>query len=211
MAPTAADASQPAATTGPRPGIAKRPRPASRPPTPPTAAPMPAPLPASSPASEATASALCVPRLLFATMLTSRWGTPAASRSCTARRASSYWSNRPVRVCVMSLSYRWVGLDVSRFSARRPANHEMVENQHHDGTDDGDEQAVEVKTGNSGRPELIEQEAADDGADDTEHDVEEDTLPGPVDDLAADEPGDQAEDDPGDDGHDILPRISGLL
>ena len=40
----------------------------------------------------------------------------------------------------------------------------VVEPQHHDSPDDGDEQAVEIEAGHAGLTELVEQEAADHGA-----------------------------------------------
>src|SRR5262249_14511761 len=40
-----------------------------------------------------------------------------------------------------------------------------------------------------------------DGADNSQRDIQPETLAGPVDNLGADEPSDQAKDDPTDDGH----------
>src|SRR5438270_13358 len=81
-----------------------------------------------------------------------------------------------------------------------PAGDQVVDDQHHDGADHRDEHAVEVEAGHPGGAELGEQPAADDRADDAEHDVEDEPLAGLVDDLAGDEAGDQPEHDPADEG-----------
>ena len=97
-APTAVAASHPAATTGPSPGIASSPRPARRPAVPPMPAPIPAPFPAlSARSSTPSRSRSLLPLLyhsseLFATMLISDCGIPAATSCETARSASAYRS-----------------------------------------------------------------------------------------------------------------------
>src|SRR3954452_1207349 len=91
------------------------------------------------------------------------------------------------------------------------AGQEMVDDQHDDGADHRHEHAVDVEAGHAGRPELVEQEAADHRADDAEHDVEQQALALAVDNLAGDEAGDQPEHDPADDRHAVsfLPGLSG--
>ena len=78
----------------------------------------------------------------------------------------------------------------------------MVDQQHDDRADDGDEQAVEVEAGYWGRAEEREQVAADNRADDAEHDVDDDAVAAALDDTAGDEAGDEAQDEPDDDGQD---------
>jgi hypothetical protein len=50
-------------------------------------------------------------------------------------------------------------------------------------------------------PEQIKQKSADESTDDSKRNIEPETLPLPIDDLASDKPGDQAEYDPADDAH----------
>jgi len=88
----------------------------------------------------------------------------------------------------------------------------VVEEQHDDGAGHRHEHAVDVEAGHPGRPELVEQDADDDRADDAEHDVEQQALALLVDHLAGDEAGDQPEHDPADDRHAVsfvLPGPSG--
>ena len=58
-----------------------------------------------------------------------------------------------------------------------------------------------MRPGHAGLTELVEQEAADHGANDAEQDVDDQPLTRVVDDLAANEAGDQAKDDPSEKGH----------
>src|SRR5258706_2669978 len=77
----------------------------------------------------------------------------------------------------------------------------MVDPQHDDGADHGDEHAVEIEAGHANRAEGMEDEAADQRADDPEQDVDEEAGAAPVDDLARDPARDQAEYQPADDRH----------
>lgn len=54
----------------------------------------------------------------------------------------------------------------------------VVEPEHNHGSNDGDQQAVEVEPGDAGLAKLVEQKAAHDGADDAEQDVDDETLAG---------------------------------
>ena len=67
-----------------------------------------------------------------------------------------------------------------------PAEDRVVDQQHHDRADHRDHHAVQIEPGDSGVPEEREDLSADDGAHDTEHDVEDQSFAGFVDDLAAD-------------------------
>jgi len=77
----------------------------------------------------------------------------------------------------------------------------MIYQQHHDRTDDGDHHAIDIKSGNAGGAKLGKQKAADDRADNPEHDVHNDALTRLVHHFAGDEAGDQAEQNPSDDRH----------
>jgi hypothetical protein len=66
----------------------------------------------------------------------------------------------------------------------------VIEQEDHDGADYGHKHAVEVEAINAFRAELGEEEAPNEGADDTENDIEENALTGLIDDLACDEPSD---------------------
>src|SRR5690348_10964217 len=85
--------------------------------------------------------------------------------------------------------------------ARAAGKQQVVDDQEHDRANHGDPQAVEVESGHSGHAEPAEQPAADHGANDAEHDVQEKSFARFVDDLAGDESGDESENDPGDEGH----------
>jgi hypothetical protein len=67
----------------------------------------------------------------------------------------------------------------------------VVDNQHYHGTQYGDEQTVEIKSGHTGHAEGVEQPATDDRADHTETDVEKNAVSRLVDDLAPDEASDK--------------------
>jgi hypothetical protein len=67
----------------------------------------------------------------------------------------------------------------------------MVDDQHYHGAQHGDEQTVEIKSGHTGHAEGMEQPAADDSADHTEADVENNAVSRLVDDLAPDEASDK--------------------
>ena len=77
----------------------------------------------------------------------------------------------------------------------------VINDKHHHSTDNRDEHAVQVETGHTGRAETLKQPSPNDPADHPEDDVEEETFPLPVHDLAGDETGDQPEDDPAEDRH----------
>jgi hypothetical protein len=63
----------------------------------------------------------------------------------------------------------------------------MVDEQHHYRTDDRHEHAVDIEAGDAFCPELGEQKAANDRADDPQHNVEDHPFARLVDDLAANE------------------------
>src|SRR5262249_50151887 len=67
-----------------------------------------------------------------------------------------------------------------------------------------DDDAPNVQTGDARCAETVEQKAAYQGADNSERDVEPETLALCVDNFASNEPGDQPKYDPADDGH-VLP------
>ena len=73
-----------------------------------------------------------------------------------------------------------------------PANR-MVDDQANDRSEHGDEQAVKIETADPGMPEEAEEPTADNGADNAEQDVEEQTFAATIDQLAADEAGNQPE------------------
>ena len=77
----------------------------------------------------------------------------------------------------------------------------VVDQQHHDRAHDCDNHAVDVQAGDPRCPEQIKQKSADEGTDDSERNIELETLPLPIHYLASDKPGDQAEYDPADDAH----------
>jgi hypothetical protein len=87
--------------------------------------------------------------------------------------------------------------------ARRAATKRVVDKEHRDGANDGHEQALEVETAHSRHSmdvsefaEGSEEPAANDGSDDTEEDVHDESLTLTIDDLAGDEARDEPEDDP---------------
>src|SRR2546428_10829990 len=85
----------------------------------------------------------------------------------------------------------------------------MIEDQQDHCPDDRNEHAVKIETGDTGRAELREQKPSEHGTDDTEDDIEDETLAGLVDQLAGDEAGNQTENNPTDDRHDRYPSCCG--
>ena len=83
----------------------------------------------------------------------------------------------------------------------------MVDHQHDDGPDHGDDEAVEVEAGDRRGTDQREQEAADDRADYAKNNVEQEALARFVDDLAADESGDETEQNPSNKRHHRLRSI----
>src|SRR5262245_58246160 len=92
-----------------------------------------------------------------------------------------------------------VGLRASHRAAA--SSNGVVDPQHNDGAHDRDDHAPEIEAGDPRSAEGAEYEAADDGSDDPQHDVEQQALTLRIDDLASDESRDQAQYDPADDGH----------
>jgi hypothetical protein len=89
----------------------------------------------------------------------------------------------------------------------------VISREHDDRADDRNNHAVEVETGDAFRAEDAEQYAADNSTDDTEDDIEKESLALFVHNLAGDEAGDETQDEPTDDRHvSILPmRTYGAL
>lgn len=73
----------------------------------------------------------------------------------------------------------------------------MIEDQHDDCSDHGDQQAVQIQACNTGGSEEAKHKAADDCANDAQDDIHEDSLAMLVDDLAGKESGNESENDPG--------------
>ena len=71
------------------------------------------------------------------------------------------------------------------------ARYGVIDHQDDDGANHCDHHAVEIEAGDAARADRSEDEAANNRADNAEHDVEEEALTGSVDDLARDEPGNQ--------------------
>ena len=90
----------------------------------------------------------------------------------------------------------------------------MVDHQDDDSADYCHHHAVEIEAGDAAGSDGSEDEAANNRADDAEHDVEEEAFAGFVDDLAGDETGNQPQNDPPDDRHhapvnlDCMPRLT---
>ena len=57
-----------------------------------------------------------------------------------------------------------------------PADDGVVDHEHHDCADDRYEKTIEIESGDSGVAERVEEPAADDGSDDSENDIEQDSL-----------------------------------
>jgi hypothetical protein len=77
----------------------------------------------------------------------------------------------------------------------------VVDDKYNDRADDGDDQTVDVEPRYADTAERVEDEAANDRADDAEHHVENQPLTLLVDELAGDETGDQAQNEPCNDTH----------
>ena len=77
----------------------------------------------------------------------------------------------------------------------------VVDPQHDDRADNGDDHAVEIEAGNSDPAQGVENEAPDNGPDNAEHAIEKKALTRLVDDFAGNEARDQPQDNPPDDRH----------
>src|SRR6185312_470692 len=77
----------------------------------------------------------------------------------------------------------------------------MVDDQHHDGTHDSNNQAVGIEARHRGCPECGKDEPADNGTDDPEDNVHKEAFACLVDDLASDEPSDQTQHNPSNNRH----------
>ena len=77
----------------------------------------------------------------------------------------------------------------------------MVQPQHDDGADRGDDHAPNVETGDARCAEGGEQIAANHRPDDAEHDIKQQALARAHVNLAGDEARDQTQDNPGNDPH----------
>src|SRR6267378_1155248 len=86
----------------------------------------------------------------------------------------------------------------------------MINHEHHDRADDGNEHRIKIETGDPHASDAGKDETADAGADDAEHDVQNAAFALPIDDAAGDEAGDQAEQDPADKAHREAPETVGL-
>ena len=75
----------------------------------------------------------------------------------------------------------------------------VIEHEHDDRADNRDEHAPEIEPRDASAAEPSEDESPDEGADNTEHDIEDEPLALLIDDLARDEAGDQPQYDPADD------------
>src|SRR5512144_866464 len=88
--------------------------------------------------------------------------------------------------------------------ANAAAAQRVVHHQDDDRADGGHQNAVEIDAADARVAELIEEPAADDGADDAEEQVPDEPFTAFVDELAADETADDSDDDPGQDRHSRL-------
>ena len=68
----------------------------------------------------------------------------------------------------------------------------MIQHQNEDRSDHCDQQTIQIDTGNTRGPEEIEEPSSNDCSNDSQRDIEDNTLPRFIDKLAADEAGDQA-------------------
>src|SRR5438105_4727592 len=87
----------------------------------------------------------------------------------------------------------------SRCSANR-----VQDDQHDYCAADRDEDAVQVETADTLAAQRTHDKAADHGADDAEHDVEQETFTAAVDDQTGNKAGDQPEHDPSQNGHEVF-------
>ena len=84
----------------------------------------------------------------------------------------------------------------------------MIQQQHDDGADDGDEHRDEIEVEHVEAGQLTEEKSADQRADEAERDVDEAALAAVVDDLRRNEARDQSENDPAQYGHAQPPKIA---
>jgi hypothetical protein len=75
----------------------------------------------------------------------------------------------------------------------------VIDNEYNHGTDNGNEHAVQIETGYSGTAAQLKQPTAHKRSDYAEDNVEEDTRPLAIYDLAGDKAGDQPENNPAND------------
>ena len=75
----------------------------------------------------------------------------------------------------------------------------MIDDQHDNRAYDRDKHAPQVEAGYPGAVEMLEQPAADHPSDNPEQDVDEETLPPALDDLAGDIARNEPENDPAQD------------
>ena len=73
------------------------------------------------------------------------------------------------------------------------SDHRVVDHEHHDRADNRNQQAVEIESGDTAGAKEREQEASDDGPDDTKNEVEDKAFARLVDDPAGDEARNEAE------------------
>src|SRR5215469_16498870 len=81
----------------------------------------------------------------------------------------------------------------------------VIEHEHDDRADDGDEHAPEIEPGDARAAQPGEDESPHDAADDAEHDIEDEPFALLVDDLAGDEAGNQSQYHPAENGHSHSP------
>jgi hypothetical protein len=79
------------------------------------------------------------------------------------------------------------------------SSYEVIDDQHDDSADNGDEHAPKIEAGDPRLAEPLKKPAADHSSDDPEQDINEEPLPPAFHDLAGDEACDQSEDDPAED------------
>jgi hypothetical protein len=80
----------------------------------------------------------------------------------------------------------------------------VIDEQDHDRANHSYKHAVDIEAGNRRGAERGKQPAADEGADNAEDDIQQNTGTGVIDDFARDETSDEAEDKPGENGHETL-------
>jgi hypothetical protein len=90
------------------------------------------------------------------------------------------------------------------------ADNRVVDNQHDDRADNGDDYAGDIETGDATVAQGGKQEATDESADDPKDDIQDHTLTGLIDNPARDVTRDEAEDQPRYNSHEVLSlRIGG--
>src|SRR5580658_9560188 len=85
----------------------------------------------------------------------------------------------------------------------------VINEQYHNGSADGDGNAIEVQPRYSRQTEETGQPSADDRSHDSENDVHDESFTGSVDDLASDKARNQAEHNPCDVRHSCAPPYKG--